>query len=71
MLSQYLSELYLDLTYSYSTHRQLIPSNLLRFDMYIILSDVRNMKFGKHKKDTDEYVDKIVENKSKFFICFT
>ena len=69
MLSQYLSELYMDLTYSYATNRQLIPSNLLRFNMYIILSDVRDMKFGKSKKSNglfDGYIDKIVENKSKF-----
>ena len=69
MLSQYLSELYLDLTYSFASQRQIIPNNLLRFDMMIIMSDIRDMKLGKIKSNKGlfgGYIDKIVENKSKY-----
>ncbi|MDY0268774.1 hypothetical protein [Trichloromonas sp.] len=44
MSTQYLTELYNNLVYSYDTHRVLIPENLLRFDMSLIISDYRNMK---------------------------
>ena len=65
MLVQYLSELYSNLTYSFSTNRQLIPSNLLLFNMYIILSDVRDMEKGL-KKVGSNYAHEISEDKSKF-----
>lgn len=49
MLLQYITELYNNLTYSYNTQRQLIPDNLLRFNLKIILSDFRNMKIETNK----------------------
>jgi len=73
MLSQYLSELYLDLSYSYASNRQLVPSNLLRFDMYLTISDLRDMKLGSEtsfnsilNKNSNTGRPKIAENKSKF-----
>ena len=70
MLLQYISELYLNLTYSFASNRQLIPSNLLKFDMYITISDVRDFKDGMKSSGTGffdgKYVDKLSENRSKF-----
>ena len=51
MTLQYLSELYNNLTYSYDTHRYLIPDNLLRFNMTITIRDIRNMKEGENTND--------------------
>jgi len=45
MISSYLSFLYKNLAYSYRDQRHMIPANLLRFNMYIRISDVRNMYF--------------------------
>ena len=45
MISGYLSQLYNNLSYSYRDQRQMIPANLLRFNMYIKVHDVRNMYF--------------------------
>jgi hypothetical protein len=42
MLAMYLSELYNNLVYSYKDKRMMIPENLLRFDMNIKISDMRN-----------------------------
>jgi len=43
MLTQYMSELYSNLVYSYDTHRYLIPDNLLRFNLTIMFRDARDM----------------------------
>ena len=45
MVSSYLASLYRNLAYSYKDQRQMIPANLLRFNMYIKIADVRNMLF--------------------------
>ncbi len=45
MMSAYLTHLYNNLSYSYRDQRQMIPANLLRFNMYIKIHDVRNMPF--------------------------
>lgn len=42
MISWYISELYNNLVYSYKNKRMMIPENLLRFDMNIKISDMRN-----------------------------
>ena len=44
MLLMYISELYNNITYSYNTHRYLIPDNLLRFNMRLMIKDVRNFR---------------------------
>ena len=46
MISGYLAQLYNNLSYSYRDQRQMIPANLLRFNMYIKVHDVRNMYFS-------------------------
>lgn len=42
MIAWYLSELYNNLVYSYKNKRYMFPENLLRFDMNIQISDMRN-----------------------------
>lgn len=42
MIAWYISELYNNLSYSYRNKRWMIPENLLRFDMHIKISDMRN-----------------------------
>jgi hypothetical protein len=43
MVALYLSQLYNNLSYSYRDQHQMIPANLLRFNMYVKVRDVRNM----------------------------
>jgi len=50
MISSYLSFLYKNLAYSYRDQKFMIPANLLRFSMYIKVSDVRNMYWGSSGK---------------------
>ncbi len=45
MIAGYLAQLYNNLSYSYRDQRQMIPANLLRFNMYVKVHDVRNMPF--------------------------
>lgn len=45
MIAAYLSHLYNNLSYSYRDQRQMVPANLLRFNMFIKIHDVRNMPF--------------------------
>jgi hypothetical protein len=44
MSSEYLAELYNNLSYDYLYKRKAIPDNCLRFDMAIVISDVRKFK---------------------------
>ena len=43
MITTYLAQLYNNLVYSYKDQRYMFPANLLRFNMYIKIHDVRNM----------------------------
>jgi len=43
MYSSYIAYLYNNLTYSYENGRALIPENLLKFNMYIKISEIRNL----------------------------
>ena len=45
MIAGYLAQLYNNLSYSYRDQRQMAPANLLRFNMYIKVHDVRNMMY--------------------------
>jgi hypothetical protein len=45
MVAMYLAQLYNNLSYSYRDQKLMIPYNLLRFNMYIKVHDVRNMPF--------------------------
>jgi len=47
MISAYVAQLHNNLAYSYRDQRHMIPANLLRFNMYIKVHDVRNMYFYK------------------------
>lgn len=52
MWSTYLSYLYNNLTYSYENGRELIPENLLKFNMYIKISEIRSLtSIGKLKSN--------------------
>lgn len=65
MFSQYISELYSNLIYSYDSHRYMIPDNLLRFNLTIFFRDVREMKANKYNSDGSIDRDNI-KNMSKF-----
>ena len=39
-----MAELYKKATYDYIHHRRLVPSNLLKFRMYIVISEIRNIQ---------------------------
>jgi len=62
MIAWYLSELYNNLVYSYKNKRWMIPENLLRFDMNIQISDMRNFTFP-----TGKYQPELREDQNKLF----
>jgi hypothetical protein len=66
LLSQYLSELYSNLVYSYDSHRYMIPDNLLRFNLTIFFRDVREMKSVIFNQNGEYVKDQINDNMSKF-----
>jgi len=69
MLSQYISELYNNLVYSYDSHRFMIPENLLRFNLTIFFRDVREMKSVTYKEEQGKrslLSEEINDNMSKF-----
>lgn len=43
LYTSYLAYLYNNLTYSYENGRELIPENLLKFNLYIKMSEIRNL----------------------------
>jgi len=75
MIAWYLSELYNNLVYSYKNKRYMIPENLLRFDMNIQISDMRNHIFptGKLQPELREDQNKLFkyEISPKSTIMFT
>jgi hypothetical protein len=54
MWSSYLTYLYNNLTYSYENGRELIPENLLKFNMYIKISEIRNFTSTEKFNSTDQ-----------------
>ena len=54
MWSSYLSYLYNNLTYSYENGRELIPENLLKFNMHIKISEIRSLTSIGKFNSTDE-----------------
>lgn len=68
MSIQYMTELYNNLVYSYTSHRMIIPENLLRFNMFLVISDFRNMAddtLGINKKIPNNNKMGINKNPSK------
>lgn len=43
MISSYIANLYNNMVYSYDTGRIIIPENLLKFNLYIKISEIRNL----------------------------
>lgn len=67
----YLSALYRSFIYSKINGRMVIPENLLRFDMAIIISEVRNMNrvsnaIAKSMKDSRELIPILKDNVSRY-----
>lgn len=60
MISWYISELYNTLVYSYQNKRMMFPENLLRFNLNIRISDIRN--FTMPFTETITKTDKIKES---------
>lgn len=52
MISAYVAHLYNILSYSYKEQKEMIPANLLRFNLYIKLHDVRNMPLYLQSSET-------------------
>jgi hypothetical protein len=68
MSVQYMTELYNNLVYSYTSHRMIIPENLLRFNIFLVISDFRNMTddtLGINKKVPNNNKTGINKNPSK------
>ena len=66
MLSWYISELYKHLVYSYRNQRYMFPDNLLRFNMTIIINDMRNFQIPKNvnfSSDTNPVNSNSISNK--------
>jgi len=60
--TSYLAELYNNLIYSYKNQKNLIPENLLRFDLVIDITDIRVFrKIGPKMDITVEKIDPIIE----------
>jgi hypothetical protein len=53
LYSSYLAHLYNNLVYSYDTGRKLIPENLLKFNLYIKISEIRNLTSLAKLKSSD------------------
>ena len=53
MFSTYLTYLYNNLTYSYENGRALIPENLLKFNLHIKISEIRNLTSLQRLKSTN------------------
>jgi len=56
MLATYLSELYNNLTFSYKNNRYMIPDNLLRFNLRILLRDQRSFISGRDEKGYGKFL---------------
>jgi hypothetical protein len=58
MFTSRLVFLYRNLTYSYRMGKKLIPENLLRFNLYVKISDIRNFTGGQTNKLNESIRDK-------------
>jgi hypothetical protein len=68
LFTEYLTELYNNMVFSYDTQRYLIPENLLRFKIQMTVRDIRNIKNTKIGVGIDESV--IESNNSQMIYIF-
>ncbi len=68
LFSTYISTLYNNLTYSYTYGRRMIPENLLKFNLYIKISEIRNLtsiakqKSGLKGNKADQFIADSLKN---------
>jgi hypothetical protein len=62
MTAEYIAELYNNLSYDYKFKRKSIPENCLRFDMGVMISDIRRFKKTKPKSSNS---NQIIEEENK------
>lgn len=58
MKSEYIAELYNQLSYDYYNKREAIPESCLRFDMALIISDIRKFKISNSDNSSYENLNK-------------
>lgn len=61
LFSSYIAHIYNDLIYSYENGRAMIPENLLKFNLKIKISEIRNLTSIAKLKSTDPVDKKIVD----------
>lgn len=69
MFSSYLAHTYNNLTYSYENGRAMIPENLLKFNLKIKISEIRNLTSIAKLKSTDPIDQKIVDGLKNNVTC--
>jgi hypothetical protein len=71
MYSTYLAHLYNNLVYSYETGRMIIPENLLKFNLYIKISEIRNLTSIRKLKSSDASDRQIADSLKNNVTCLT
>jgi len=69
MYSTYIANLYNNLVYSYENGRQLIPENLLKFNLKIKISEIRNLTSLAKLKSTNPTDQQIVDGLKNNITC--
>lgn len=69
MYSSYIAHLYNNLIYSYENGRALIPENLLKFNLKIKISEIRNLTSIAKLKSTDPVDKRIVDGLKNNITC--
>jgi hypothetical protein len=71
MTAEYITELYNNLSYDYRYKRHAIPENCLRFDMAIVVSDVRKFKVTPSKGNKTQSSESNKQNNSNTWNSIT
>jgi hypothetical protein len=69
MYSSYIASIYNNLTYSYENGRMMIPENLLKFNLKIKISEIRNLTSIAKLKSTDPIEMRIVDGLKNNITC--
>jgi len=69
MFSSYIAHLYNNLIYSYENGRAIIPENLLKFNLKIKISEIRNLTSIAKLKSTDPVDKRIVDGLKNNITC--